>query len=312
MSNPNLQQIPSKGFIGKKMRELFIPDDGCWWGSFDYSQQEPRIVVHYALKIYLEKEIDPEDEPLPINLIESLEKIEEAYRESDVDFHQTVADMAKIPRITAKTINLGLFYGMGKIKLQKELKLDKDKAAKLFNTYHNNAPFVRRLSQDLIAFAEKHKLLFTLEDRFCRFNKWETQDRKWNNKINRYEPVPILTKEDAQTAYSAQVTKMFKDKKIPPDYMKNFDKHYTPAFTYKALNRLIQGSAADMTKKAMVNLYEKGILPRIQIHDELCLSIKNDKEATAIKAIMETAIPLIINNKVNYKKGANWGTIKEK
>ena len=67
MSNPNLQQIPSKGFIGKKMRELFIPDDGCWWGSFDYSQQEPRIVVHYALKIYLEKEIDSEDEPLPIN-----------------------------------------------------------------------------------------------------------------------------------------------------------------------------------------------------------------------------------------------------
>jgi DNA polymerase I-like protein with 3'-5' exonuclease and polymerase domains len=68
-----------------------------------------------------------------------------------------------------------------------------------------------------------------------------------------------------------------------------------------------------MTKKAMVNLYEKGILPRIQIHDELCLSIKSDKEATmvkAIKAIMETAIPLIINNKVNYKKGENWGNIK--
>ena len=46
-----------------------------------------------------------------------------------------------------------------------------------------------------------------------------------NNKSNRYEPVPLLTKEDAQTAYSAQVTKMYKDKKIPPDYMKNFDQH---------------------------------------------------------------------------------------
>jgi len=311
MSNPNLQQIPSKGFIGKKMRELFIPDEGCVWGSFDYSQQEPRIVVHYALKIYLEREVDPDD-PLPLNLIKSLEKIEEAYRESDVDFHQTVADMANIPRITAKTINLGLFYGMGKIKLQKELKLDRDKATKLFNTYHNNAPFVRRLSQDLIAFAEKHKLLFTLEDRFCRFNKWETQDRKWNNKINRYEPVPLLTKEEAKKEFKATAVDIYKEGKIPKDYMENFDKHYTPAFTYKALNRLIQGSAADMTKKAMVNLYKKGILPRIQIHDELCLSIKNDKEATIVKDIMETAIPLRVNNKVNYKKGKNWGTLKEK
>ena len=46
MSNPNLQQIPAKGYYGKKMRELFLPEEGHEWGSFDYSQQEPRIVVH--------------------------------------------------------------------------------------------------------------------------------------------------------------------------------------------------------------------------------------------------------------------------
>jgi len=278
------------------MRELFIPDDGCVWGSFDYSQQEPRIVVHYALKLGLP----------------GTDTLQDEFNKDDADFHQIVADMAKIPRITAKTINLGLFYGMGKIKLQKELKLDRDKATKLFNTYHNNAPFVRRLSQDLIAFAEKHKLLFTLEDRFCRFNKWETQDRKWNNKINRYEPVPILTKENAEKEFKATAVDIYKEGKIPKDYMKNFDKHYTPAFTYKALNRLIQGSAADMTKKAMVNLYEKGILPQIQIHDELCLSIKNDKEALIVKETMEKAITLEVKNKVNYKEGKNWGTIKKK
>jgi len=308
MANPNLQQIPAKGRIGKKMRELFIPEEGCVWGSFDYSQQEPRLVVHYALKTYIYSDDEKE---VALNLIKSLETLEEAYKEKDVDFHQIVADMAKIPRITAKTINLGLFYGMGKIKLQKELKLDKDTATKLFNTYHIKAPFVKQLSQDLIQFAEEHKLLFTLEDRFCRFNKWETQNREWNNTINRYEPVPILTKEEAQKEYKAAVVDTYKEGKIPKDYMKNFNKHYKPAFTYKALNRLIQGSAADMTKKAMVNLYEKGILPQIQIHDELCLSIKNDKEATMVKKIMETAIPLIVDNKVNYKKGKNWGTIKK-
>ena len=308
MANPNLQQIPAKGRIGKKMRELFIPEKGCVWGSFDYSQQEPRLVVHYALKTYIYSDDEKE---VALNLIKSLETLEKAYKEKDVDFHQIVADMAKIPRITAKTINLGLFYGMGKIKLQKELKLDRDAATKLFNTYHIKAPFVRQLSQDLIQFAEEHKLLFTLEDRFCRFNKWETQNREWNNTINRYEPVPILTKEEAQKEYKAAVVDTYKEGKIPKDYMKHFNKHYKPAFTYKALNRLIQGSAADMTKKAMVDLYEKGILPQIQIHDELCLSIKNDKEATMVKNIMEAAIPLIVDNKVNYKKGKNWGNIKQ-
>ena len=309
MANPNLQQIPAKGMIGKKMRELFIPDDGCVWGSFDYSQQEPRIVVHYALKTYLYSE---EKKEVALNLIKSLETIEEAYKEKDVDFHQIVADMAKIPRITAKTINLGLFYGMGKIKLQKELNLTREQANELFATYHATVPFVRQLSRDLIEFAEEHKLLFTLEDRFCRFNKWETQNREWDNTINRYEPVPILTKDGAQKEFKSTLVDIYKEGKIPKDYMKNFDKHYKPAFTYKALNRLIQGSAADMTKKAMVNLYEKGILPQIQIHDELCLSIKNDKEALIVKKTMETAIPLKVNNKVNYKKGKYWGTIKEK
>ena len=89
-----------------------------------------------------------------------------------------------------------------------------------------------------------------------------------------------------------------------------FEKYYRPAFTYKALNRLIQGSAADMTKKAMVELHEQGIVPHIQIHDELCLSIDSEETASIIKETMEKAIILLIPNKVNYKKGKNWGIIK--
>ena len=65
-----------------------------------------------------------------------------------------------------------------------------------------------------------------------------------------------------------------------------------------------------MTKKAMVLLYEKGIIPHIQIHDELCLSIDSEKKASIIKETMEKAIILLIPNKVNCKKGKNWGTIK--
>jgi len=293
MSNPNLQQIPSKGFIGKKMRELFIPEEGHQWGSFDYSQQEPRIVVHYAIKLGLP----------------GTDTLQEEFDKEDADFHQIVADMANISRKQAKTINLGLFYGMGKIKLQKELGLDQAKARSLFNEYHARVPFVRDLSQQLIQFSKDNKLLFTLYDRFCRFDKWETTNKEWNPELNRFTPVPLYTEEQAREAFKAEMLDKFKQNAIDPNYMDYFERHYTPAFTYKALNRLIQGSAADMTKKAMVDLYEKGIVPHIQIHDELCISIK-DHEPDLIKKTMEDTILLEVKNKVDFESGPNWGSIK--
>jgi len=294
MSNPNLQQIPARGFMGKKMREMFLPEEGHEWTSLDYSQQEPRIVVHYAIKLGLP----------------GTEELHKEFDKEDADFHQIVADMAKISRIQAKTINLGLFYGMGKLKLQKELGLDRLNAKKLFDEYHNKVPFVRQLSQDLIQFAKDNRLLFTLHDRFCRFNKWETTDREWNPETNRFNEVPLYTEEEARQAFKAEIIEKYKENKVDKNYMDHFEKYYTPAFTYKALNRLIQGSAADMTKKAMVDLYERGIIPHIQIHDELCLSVKSEEDTKTVKEIMENAILLEIKNKVNYKKGKNWGIIK--
>jgi DNA polymerase I-like protein with 3'-5' exonuclease and polymerase domains len=293
MSNPNLQQIPSKGYIGKKMRELFIPDEGYKWGSFDYSQQEPRIVVHYAIKLGLP----------------GTETLQEEFDKDDADFHQIVAEMANISRKQAKTINLGLFYGMGKIKLQKELGLDQSKARALFNEYHSRVPFVRDLSQQLIQFAKENRLLFTLHDRFCRFDKWETTNKEWNPETNRFNEVPLYTEAQAREAFKGEMLDKFKENKIDPNYMDYFNRYYTPAFTYKALNRLIQGSAADMTKKAMVDLYEKGIIPHIQIHDELCFST-TDHESEVIRETMEQTIPLEVKNKVDYESGPNWGTIK--
>ena len=80
------------------------------------------------------------------------------------------------------------------------------------------------------------------------------------------------------------------------------------AYTYKALNRLIQGSAADMTKKAMIDLHREGITPHIQVHDELDISVSDN--ADKIKQIMEEAVVLEVPNKVDYESGPNWGTIK--
>ena len=123
-SNPNLQQIPARNKeYGNKIRSLFLPEEGKQWGSFDYSQQEPRLVAHYAASVD--------------NNFTGADEFIEAYKNEAADFHQIVADMAGISRTNAKTINLGLFYGMGKAKLAKELGISKDAADNLLNKYHS-------------------------------------------------------------------------------------------------------------------------------------------------------------------------------
>jgi DNA polymerase I-like protein with 3'-5' exonuclease and polymerase domains len=341
MSNPNLQQIPSKGYIGKKMRELFIPEEGHRWGSFDYSQQEPRIVVHYAIKKILREIKENKD----VGVSKEGKELKKQFNDSKADFHQIVADMAKISRKQAKTINLGLFYGMGKGKLQAELNLNTAQAKTLFDTYHRKVPFVKKLSDGLMQFAKNNKLIFTLEDRFCRFDKYESVNKRWNNEIRKFQEwdpeaksikqeddtikyegdwitPKLLSKDDAwskfKLLYNAKTLSKKENPKSPGKYEELtekerqywFGEYFTPAFTYKALNRLIQGSAADMTKKAMVLLYEKGIVPHIQIHDELCVSIKDEATRTTVQETMETAIPLVVKNKVDYESGPNWGNIK--
>ena len=305
MSNPNLQQIPAKGEIGKKMREVFLPEPGHTWGSFDYSQQEPRIVVHYALT----------------HNCAGTSLLKKQFDNDKADFHQIVADMAKISRKQAKTINLGLFYGMGKNKLRAELGLEKEGAKKLFDEYHKKVPFVKEISEKFMEFSEDEKLIYTLEDRFCRFDRYESTDKKWienkwqewDTSKREYVPVKLLTEAEAraETAkkYNKSQEKKFENlNKEEQDV--EFSQYFVPAFTYKALNRMVQGSAADMTKKAMVLLYEKGIIPHIQIHDELCVSVKNNLGDT-IKEVMETAVPLKINNKVDCAYGSSWGATSE-
>jgi len=157
--NPNLQQIPARNKdLGPKIRSLFLPEVGHKWGCFDYNQQEPRLVVHYAA----------------LYKLPSVYEVVDSYKEnSKSDFHQTVADMAEIPRSQAKTINLGLFYGMGKTKLQAELGVTKEKAEDLFHTYHGRVPFVKQLMEKASNRAQNRGQIRTLLGRLCRFHLWE-------------------------------------------------------------------------------------------------------------------------------------------
>tara|TARA_R100000664_G_scaffold18128_1_gene27129 strand:+ start:1526 stop:3391 length:1866 start_codon:yes stop_codon:yes gene_type:complete len=267
-SNPNLQQIPARNKdIGPMIRSIFVPDDKCQWGSFDYSQQEPRVLVHFAA--------------LTGGGLKGADEVIESYTHEDPDFHQAVADMAGIDRRTAKTINLGMMYGMGKGKLASELGLDKDETEDLFTQFHANVPFVKQLMEQATRKAENVGFLRTLLGRKCRFDTWEPKA------FGIHKPLPLWQAE------------------------KEYGRDLKRAWTYKALNRLIQGSSADMTKKAMVDLYEQGVVSHIQVHDELNCSIESEEQAQKIKEAMENTVQLKVPLKVDMDIGSSWGEMKK-
>jgi len=266
-SNPNLQQIPARhGEIGPLIRSLFIPEQDALWGAFDYSSQEPRLVVHYA----------------KLMGFRGAEEFADQYNiDARTDFHQMAADIVGVPRKQAKDINLGLFYGMGSKKLAASLGLDFEDAQDLFATYHKKVPFVKELSEYAINRATQKGVIRTLLGRRCRFDKWEpTQYGSWKP----------MTQKDAYAEHGPAIKR---------------------AFTYKALNKLIQGSAADQTKAAMVALAEEGIMPMIQVHDELDVSVENEAQVKKITEIMETCVSLEVPSIVDAELGPNWGEAKQ-
>jgi len=297
-ANPNLQQIPARDpETGPLIRSLFIPEENCKWGTFDYSQQEPRLVAHYALKFSLP----------------SVNKIADSY-ESDpsTDFHKIVAEMANIPRSQAKTINLGLFYGMGKAKLQGELGVSPEKAEELFTQYHSQASFVKQLMNKVMKAAEARGQIKTLLGRRCRFPKYEPilRGADWGHYVPPEDDERMRELQEMGPHLKDFEGNVITDKDGKPKKNYWYQNSTRRAFTYKALNKLIQGSAADMTKKAMVELYKEGLLAHIQIHDELDFSIESESQAVRIKQIMEQAVELEVPNKVDYESGPNWGEIK--
>ena len=97
MNNPNLQQIPARDpELGPMIRSLFLPEENEQWAAIDFSQQEPRILVHYASEYGKTRGIE----------LEKAADFVEAYQnDPDMDFHTMVAEMANVPRKQAKTIN---------------------------------------------------------------------------------------------------------------------------------------------------------------------------------------------------------------
>jgi|TARA_R100000406_G_scaffold14651_2_gene9207 DNA polymerase-1 len=262
MSNPNLQQVPARNKnIGPLIRSLFLPEENHTWCSADFSQQEPRILTHYS---HLSK-------------YDGASNIAEAYLEGDADFHQEVANLVDIDRKTAKTIGLGIMYGMGKGKLADQLAVTVDEASDILSKFNTYAPFVRELADSVMRSANQKGYIKTLLGRRCHFDMWEPL---------KYGMGRPMKYREAVHEYNGEIKR---------------------AFVYKALNKLIQGSAADMTKKAMIDCYNGGYMPLLQVHDELVFSVPDEEAVPEIKTLMENAVPLSIPNKVDVELGKNWG-----
>lgn len=266
MASPNLQQVPARHeIIGPMVRSLFLPEEGELWAANDFSSQEPRLLVHYATLLELP----------------GAETMANAYRQNpNTDFHQMVADMAKIDRKSAKTIGLGLMYGMGKNKLAVQLDLPLTEASDLIDNFHQNVPFLKGTVNAVMKRIEHPASagsIRTLLGRKCRFPLWEPSE--WG--VNK-----ALPREQAIIEYGQRIKR---------------------AGTYKGLNRLIQGSAADQTKAAMVALHKAGFRVLLQVHDEVALSVQNKEQAQEAARIMAQAVKLEIPSKADVEIGPSWG-----
>ena len=147
--------------------------------------------------------------------------------------------------------------------------------------YNKKVPFVKKLSDRCKYAADEKGVIRTKKGRKCRFDMWETRD------------------------FGLHVAEKYEDAvaKYGKDNIKR-------AFTYKALNRLIQGSSADQTKQSMLDCYEDGHLPILQIHDELCFNVKDEKHAKQIQKKMQNAIEFKVPSVVEYGLGESWGDAK--
>lgn len=278
-SNPNLQNIPVRTELGRRIRTLFLPDEGEMWYSDDWSQIEFRMLVHYVFQEY-----GRHDPSSPAALIR------QGYIDDPTtDFHQFVAELAGIDRKPAKNINFGLVYGMGEPTMARNLGRPLDAVKPIFNQYHHRLPFVKDIYNECDKRAKDRRWISTYLGRRRRWNKFESMD--WET-ARAEKP---MSEEAAIAAYG---------------------KKYRVANANKALNALLQGSAADIMKIAMVDIWDAGICdvlgaPLSTVHDELNWSVPDTNEAQQAheesRRIMETCVKLNLPLLCDSGSGANWG-----
>lgn len=287
-SDPNLQNIPVRDSEwGPLLRSLFIPDPGHkQWRKYDYSQIEYRMLIHFAVgkgadeaRHHFNEKPDTDYHDWALDLIAPHAKWDISTKE-----------LRKHWRRPTKNINFGIIFGKGEGSLAEDLGVGQKEAKDILLAYHNGVPFAKPTMDFYMEQVQRHGYIQTLLGRRSRFVLWESAARRKKG-VKSPPPVP----------YNVAI-------RLWPTIKR--------AYGYRGLNRVLQGSAADMLKAAMFICMRDGIfdrigVPRLTVHDELDFSDPGglDKDFDDMKHVMENAIKLSIPVRADYDAGANWGMI---
>lgn len=279
-STPNLQNLPSRDEeLAPLVRGLFIPDVGHYqWRKYDYSQIEYRFLAHYAVG-------------------QKSDEMRQIYIDNpSTDYHEMTRELVRVEtgqlldRRPIKNINFGLIYGMGVDKLSADLGLTSAKGKELFASYHKGAPFAKATMDSCSEEANNTGIITTFLGRKSRFDLWE----------------PISWKKSDETLA------------LPYEKAIMLYGQIRRAYTHKALNRRLQGSAADLMKVAMLKCWDDGVfaetgVPRLTVHDELDHSDPGGKDEAfrELRRILESALTLRVPIKADCDVGPDWGHVEK-
>jgi len=268
-SLPNLQQQPVRDDLAEDWRTIYLPDGDGEWACLDYSQQEPRLLLHWA-SAATSQMLMPTSKTR-----RAVERAVALYQnDPKTDSHTMMSELTGLPRKQAKVLFLGLCYGMGGVKLAESLGLETgthtlasgkiirsagEDALDILDKFDAKVPHVKWMAKHTALDIKEKGYLRTLSGRRCRFPKDDLGNYEW---------------------------------------------------THKSLNRLIQGSAADQTKRAMVAADAEGYRLQLQVHDELDLTVKSRSEAEGLAEIMRECTPLDVPSAVDIEIGPSWGEIE--
>lgn len=281
-SNPNFQNLPArKPGAARMVRGNLLPEEGEKWGALDYSSQEPRLTVHFAALA---------------NCKGADRAVEEYNSNPRTDYHQFVANITGLPRKRAKDVNLGLPYGMGGARLCK-IYLDLPTEWAIFGRGRAANQYFETRDEAIEA---------------TGVNPIEVAGKEGRAVLEKYHEKLPYTKEVMRVAEEAAKTRGYIKTLLGRrrHFLHGGEKptkfNAKKAFPYKALNCIIQGSAADQTKKAMVDLHREGYRLLVTVHDEIGVSLPNEEAGRQAAEIMEQAVPLVVPTVVDVEIGDSW------
>lgn len=287
--DPNLQQQPARDEFATMWRSIYIPEPGAQWACCDYSQQEPRWTTHWAAIS-------------PLKDRDVAQAAAKAYHDDPkLDNHDFMAQLTGLPRKFAKNVYLGLCYGEGGPKLCEDMGLPTRWS-------------IKALRSGEVRYFDNHEDALDAMQRIpgqLRLSK--TAGEEGQNIVNKFnERAPFILQlakmaSDRATRTGKIVTALGRVLHFPLGERGVYE------FTHKALNRLIQGSSADQTKQAMVDIDREmpDTFLQLQVHDEMDGSVSGETEAKRMAELMRESIPgTKVPFRVDIEMGPSWGQLK--